>query len=135
MRALLHLVCLALLLPLLLLGSGSAAAQTANGLPACWPRDVGGTGTPVVVKAGIGGLAYGWFCPESHSIKVIAGPWSAFAPDFDVQARGLLLATDAERAAAWNKYVTRTAPLSAGVATLRDAVVADVKARHLVPVP
>lgn len=110
-------------------------AQTSNTQPACWPRDAGGTGTPVVVKAGIAGMAYGWFCPESHTIKVVAGPWSAFVPTFEAEARKLAAGTDAERAAAWSKYVTRTAPLSSGVAALRDAVVVDVKARYLVPAP
>ncbi len=118
----------------LLLLCGGALAQTHNNPPACWPRDAGGTGTPLVVKAGIGGMAFGWYCPETGAIKTVAGPWSAFVADFDAEARRLMVASDAERVAAWRKYVTRTAPLSPGVAALRDAVVAEVKARHLVPV-
>lgn len=98
-------------------------------VPACWPKDAGGTGSPIVLRAGIAGLAYGWYCPVGK-IQSVAGPWSAFIPTFEVEARRLASASDADKQAAWAKYVTRTTALSAGVETLRLSVVADVKARY-----
>jgi hypothetical protein len=107
------------------------AVASANALPACWPAEAAGTGSPIVVRAGIAGLAYGWHCPQQRQIQTVAGPWAAFLPNFEAEGRKLAAGTDAERQAAWAKHVTRTAPLSAGVAVLRDAVAADVKARYV----
>lgn len=102
----------------------------ANTLPSCWPAEAQGTGSPIVVRAGIAGLAYAWRCPAAQRIEAVAGPWSAFLPNFEAEARRLAAGTDADRQAGWARYVTRTAPLSAGVLALRDAAVADVRARY-----
>lgn len=107
------------------------ARAQANGLPSCWPAEANGTGSPVVVRAGIAGLAYGWHCPQQRQIQTVAGPWSAYVPNFEVEARRLIAGSDADRQAAWARHVTRTAPLSSGVRSLRDAVAADVRARHV----
>lgn len=107
-----------------LLLPGLAFAQ-----PPCWPRDVGGTGSSVAVRTGIAGLAYAWRCPNQPRVFFVAGPWSAFVPTWESEARRLVTATDAEKQAAWAKYVTRTAPLSAGVVALRDAATKDAATR------
>ncbi len=121
MRAILFLLCL---IP-------CVALAQANATPPCWPQDVGGTGSPIAVRAGIAGMAYAWHCPSAKRIQTVAGPWSAFVPTWEAEARRIQAGTDADRQAAWKKYVTRTAALSAGVQTLRDAVVADVRTRYV----
>jgi hypothetical protein len=103
----------------------------ANAAPACWPRDVGGTGSPIAVRTGIAGMAYAWHCPTERRIQMVAGPWSAFLPTWEAEARRLQASSEAEKRAAWARHVTRTAPLSAGVVALRDAAVADVRARYV----
>lgn len=102
-----------------------------NALPACWPADAGGTGSPIAMRAGIAGLAYAWHCPAAKQIQTVAGPWSAFVPTFEAEARRIAAGTDADRAAAWKKHVTRTAALSAGVEALRQAAIADVNLRYV----
>lgn len=99
--------------------------------PSCWPADAGGTGSPIAVRAGIAGLAYAWHCPAAKQIQTVAGPWSAFVPTFEAEARRIAAGTDADRAAAWKKHVTRTAALSAGVEALRQAAIADVNLRYV----
>lgn len=99
--------------------------------PPCWPKDAGGTGTPIVVRAGIAGLAYAWHCPVESRLIVVAGPWSAFVPNFEAEARRIAAAPDADKRAAWVKYNTRVAALSDGVVKLKLAAIEDVKARYV----
>lgn len=116
--------------------AGAAQAQ-----PSCWP-----TLTPpnisvarvqgkaplgaIVYSASSAGMAWGWSCraPDGSVVRiVVAGLWSEWAPDWAAIADALHAGTEADRQAAWRRYVNPNYQTPAALVPLIDAVKAALE--------
>lgn len=75
--------------------------------PTCWPAPVG-TGTLPVVVENASGRAIAWGCVDQFTARKFAfgGPLVEWSSDWIARGRALAVATDAERAAAWQSMGT-----------------------------
>lgn len=111
------LTCLAILGAWLVSGATYAADA------ACWPKD-----TPPIIRTNSEGFAVLWGCkrPYDWLVTGFLGRWSELAPAEVTNATfGKLMSdsTDAEKAAAWAKYISSDwdAPVYASLQPLRQS--------------
>lgn len=97
-------------------------AQVVSAQPSCWPNlslpttlqktsDGPARVGDIVYAASSIGLVWGYACIASDGTMrhiIVGGPWTAFQADWLAVADQLYRGTDADRAAAWSKYVTAT---------------------------
>jgi hypothetical protein len=110
----------------------SGAVQAADAPAAgCWPKD-----TPPVIRTNAEGFAAVWGCKGKYAWVVtgFVGRWSELAPaEVTNAAFGKLMsdATDAEKLAAWSRYINTTWD-SAGYASLQPLRLSAIEALGLV---
>ena len=97
----------------LCLAPALAHAQSAR-MPACWPSQVGGSGTAAQVRSNEGARAVAWVCTTdfTQTLEWFAGRNSDFFLDWMQKAAEIVAGGPVGMAASWAELVKRVFPLS-----------------------